>query len=133
MIVEELVEARCVEDGHSRSEHIIYEALWNAAEPYNGDDTKLRVLTAGYSQISALCKGVEVHKVSGNLWKLISKLAIDRCSVNACGIGTTYVVYASNAIMDRRRAAGMTHVIKHGQEIRFIAPDSCRGPSRLIQ
>jgi hypothetical protein len=112
-------EAVKVQDGHSLGEQAVYAALWGAGQP-NGDDC--RRVTMGYRALSDAC-GLTVNNCKANLQALKRKLAIEEIQAATATQGTTYIVHSYQAILRRRRAAGMTHVIK-SKGVLFVDRDS---------
>lgn len=101
-------EAVRVQDGHSLGEQAVYTALWNSGQPHTDD---CRRITIGYRTLSDLC-GLSVNNCKANLQTLRRKLAIEEIAAATRSRATTYLVYSYQAILRRRRQAGMTHVIK---------------------
>jgi hypothetical protein len=61
--------------------------------------------------LSQLC-GLTVNNCKANLQTLAAKLAIDETASHTPTQGRTYVIHSYNAILKRRRTAGLTHYIK---------------------
>jgi hypothetical protein len=101
-----------VEDGHSLAEHAIYEALWQAALPLDGEahlgDRTIRI---GYHRLAQLTR-LSWVSVKSNLRSLEKKLAIDVTGSenSATREGKSYRVYSRTAILERRSKAGLLWV-----------------------
>lgn len=108
-----------VQDGHSLGEQAVYAALWAVGQP-SGDDH--RRVTIGYKTLSQVC-GLTVNNSKKNIQALCRKLAIDQAESATWNTGTTYLVYSYQAILQRRRQAGMTHVIKT-RGVTFVNPET---------
>jgi hypothetical protein len=114
-------EAKAVEDGHSLAEHAIYEALWQAALPLDGDGgtydgaphdgTGDRTIRIGYHRLAQLTR-LSWVSVKSNLRSLEKKLAIDVTGSenSATREGKSYRVYSRTAILERRAKAGLLWV-----------------------
>ncbi len=102
--------ASAVEDGHSLAEHAIYEALWQAAMPLDGD-TGDRTIRIGYHRLAQLTR-LSWVSVKSNLRSLEKKLAIDVTGSenSATREGKSYRVYSRGAILERRSKAGLLWV-----------------------
>ena len=112
-------QATLVQDGHSLGEQRIYETLWDNAHPYSDQG---KIVTVGYRTLSQL-SGLTVNNCKANIQALTEKLAIEEHLSHSATQGTTYIIYSYNAILRRRRAAGMTHYIKT-RGVVFVDPSS---------
>ncbi len=119
LIHRKIREAIKVQDGHSLGEQAVYAALWGAGQPAGED---CRRVTIGYRTLSDAC-GLTVNNCKANLQALRRKLAIDEAAAATRMTGTTYLVFSYQAILRRRRQAGMTHVIKT-KGVTFVNPQS---------
>jgi hypothetical protein len=111
--------ATLAQDGHSFGEQALYEALWQHAHPHNTDS---RIVTVGYRRMSELAR-LTVNNCKANIQALIQKLAVEEVSSFTHSQGRTYLVYNYAAIIQRRRAAGLTHYIK-SRGVAFVDPDT---------
>jgi hypothetical protein len=108
-----------VQDGHSLGEQALYDALWQAAQPYSDN---ARIITAGYRTMSDLAR-LTVNNCKANIRALIHKLAVSEAAPFSHSHGTTYIVHNFSAILQRRKAAGLTHCIR-SRGVVFIDPES---------
>jgi hypothetical protein len=113
------VAARQVQDGHSHSEHAVYTALWDAAQPHSPD---ARVVTMGFGAMSKLAR-LSLNNCRLNIRSLIRKLAIEEIGSEDCEnkVGKTYLVYGGPAVMRRRKTAGLEWVVRT-KGVSFIDP-----------
>ena len=105
------------QDGHSSGEQLLYQALWNAGR---AETPETRVLSIGYSGMSALCK-LEKSNCKKNIQGLIQKLAVEITEPHqsVSSTGTTYRVFSYKEILRRREAAGMVWVVRTSG-VRFV-------------
>jgi hypothetical protein len=103
--------ALMVEDGHSLAEEAVYEALWNAALPTDGEATEDRTVRLGYHKLAQMTR-LSWVSVKANLRSLEKKLAIEVTGSenSATREGKTYRVYSRAAILERRKKAGLEWV-----------------------
>jgi hypothetical protein len=113
------VAARQVQDGHSHSEHAVYTALWDAAQPHSPD---ARTVTMGFGAMSKLAR-LSLNNCRLNIRSLVRKLAIEEIGSEDCEnkVGKTYLVYSGATIMKRRKAAGLEWVVRT-KGVSFIDP-----------
>jgi hypothetical protein len=113
------VAARQAQDGHSHSEHAVYTALWDAAQPHTPD---ARVVTMGFGAMSKLAR-LSLNNCRLNIRSLIRKLAIEEIGSEDCEnkVGKTYLVYSGQTVMRRRKAAGLEWVVRT-KGVSFIDP-----------
>jgi len=106
-------------DGHSLGEEVLYQALWKAAQPESADT---RTITIGWRGMSQLCR-MTPKNCKINTQRLLRKLALEVLSPYNTpeSIGTTYRVYADEAILQRRRAAGLEWVVR-SRGVEFVDP-----------
>ena len=109
------------QDGHSHAEQALYQALWSHGAPVPG--TENRRITAGSRTIAGLAS-VAHSTCQANLKSLEAKLAIHCEGKRAQHTdGKTYLIYSYGAIMQRRAAAGLTHVLRTTKGVRLTGPD----------
>jgi hypothetical protein len=115
------------QDGHSLGEQALYDALWQAARPHS-DQTRL--ISIGYRGMAALAR-LTVNNCKANIQSLTSKLAVEEVSSYTHAHARTYLIYSFPAILERRKAAGLTHYVK-SRGILFVDPESGKSlaPSR---
>jgi hypothetical protein len=101
-------EALTAEDGHSLGEQALYEALYRAAHPYSD---QARIVTLGLDRMAELAR-LAYRNCKLNCRALTEKLALEEVRTYSYTRGRTYLVYHPQEIVRRRRAAGLTHVIK---------------------
>jgi hypothetical protein len=106
-------------DGHSFGEQALYDALWRHAHPYRDD---ARIITLGYRRMSDLAR-LTVNNCKANIQSLIQKLAVEEVASFTHSQGRTYLVFSETAILERRRAAALTHYIK-SRGVVFVDPDT---------
>ncbi len=111
-------EAFSVQDGHSYGEQALYETMYRLARPYHGDD--IRILTIGYRTLAERGR-MAYSNCKLNVRSLISKLAIAPVGRFTYTEGTTFLVFSYREVLRRRRAAGMTYVIRQKGVI-FVDP-----------
>jgi len=112
---------KCVatHDGHSLGEEVLYQALWKAATAESADT---RTIVIGWRGMSQLCR-MTPKNCKINTQRLIRKLALEVLSPYNTpeSIGTTYRVYADEAILRRRRDAGLEWVVR-SRGVEFVDP-----------
>ena len=126
-------EARLVQEGHTYGEQTVYEALWK-----NGIivSDSVRLITVGFLRMAGIA-GLAESNCKAAVAGLLDKLAIERLPDKNVSQGRTYRIYSWTAVLSRRRAAGLTHVIKSrgvvfvdsgtGQQL-TLAKTPSRGP-----
>jgi hypothetical protein len=116
-----LREAVTVQDGHSLAEQAVYDAMYRAGKPYQGDS---RVLTIGLRTLAELSR-MAYSNCKANVRALVSKLALDELPGFSYTEGRTYIVYSFREILRRRKAAGLTHVVRT-RGVAFVDPKTGR-------
>ena len=113
--------ARSVQDAHTNGEHLLLTAMWKKGTPESDDS---RLLRAGLSELARLTGS---HKTSCRAYvrALIAKLAIEEAETFDAAAGTegarVYRIFSFNTILERRRRANLTHVIRTGA-VFFVNP-----------
>jgi hypothetical protein len=110
-------EAVTVQDAHSLAEQAVYDAMYRAGRPYQGDS---RILTIGLRSLAELSR-MAYSNCKANVRSLVTKLAIDERPGFSYIEGRTYVVYSFREILRRRKAAGLTHVVRN-RGVAFVDP-----------
>jgi hypothetical protein len=110
-------ETATVQDGHSLAEQAVYDAMYRAGKPYQADS---RLLTIGLRTLAELSR-MAYSNCKANVRSLVEKLAIDESEEFSYTEGRTYVVYSFREILRRRKAAGLTHVIRT-RGVAFVDP-----------
>jgi hypothetical protein len=108
-------------DGHSLGEEVLYQALWKTAL---GESTGARTIVIGWRGMSQLCR-MTPKNCKINTQRLIRKLALEVLSPYNTpeSIGTTYRIFPSEAIVRRRRAAGLEWVVR-SRGVEFVDPST---------
>ena len=106
-------------DGHSLGEEVLYQAIWKAARP---ESAETRTIAIGWRGMSQLCR-MTPKNCKINTQRLMRKLALEVLSPYNTpeSIGTTYRVYSDQAILERRRAAGLEWVVR-SRGVEFVNP-----------
>ncbi|HWQ53051.1 MAG TPA: hypothetical protein VN442_05160 [Bryobacteraceae bacterium] len=119
-----LREAVTTQDGHTHGEQALYATLCRLARPAPGR-TGLRALTVGERTLAAEVP-MAYSTCQQNLRSLITKLALE---VRAGGANRskTYLVYSFDEILRRRRAVGLTHVVRRTSGVTLVNPATCSG------
>ncbi|MDQ2840630.1 MAG: hypothetical protein M3Y72_06245 [Acidobacteriota bacterium] len=111
--------AKLVQHGHTYGEQRVYEALWDHGHIVS---ESLRVITVGFLKMSGIA-GLAESNCKAAVAGLIDKLAIERLPDTNLSLGRTYRVYAWKAVLKRREALGLTHVIK-SRGVVFVNPET---------
>jgi hypothetical protein len=113
--------ARSVQDAHSTGEHLLLQAMWKKGTPETPDT---RLLQAGLSDL-ARWTGAHKTRCRAHLRALVHKLALEETKSFNAAAGKegsrAFRIYSFNAILERRRQANLTHVIRTGAVI-FVDP-----------
>lgn len=112
-------------DGHSLAEENLYQSLWNS--PAAREETpETRLIAIGWDVMAALARTTP-RLARENCFRLIEKLALERVAPPDPDrrIGTTYRVYAAEAVLARRRGAGKNWVVRN-RGVRFVDPETGR-------
>jgi hypothetical protein len=112
--------ALLLSDGHSYGEQALYDALWTHAQP--SDHPHTRLITIGYRTMSELAR-LTVNNCKANIQALAAKLAVEEVASYSHSQGRTYRIYSPEATLQRRQAAGLTHIIKT-RGVQFVHPDT---------
>lgn len=115
--------AKSVQDAHTSGEHLLLTSMWKKGSPQSED---IRLLKAGMAE---LARWTGSHKTScrAHLRALMAKLAIEEAETFDAAAGKegarVYRIFSFNAILERRRRANMTHVIRTGA-VSFVDPQT---------
>lgn len=112
-------ETTTVQDGHSLAEQAVYDAMYRVGKPYQGDS---RILTIGLRTLAEIAR-MAYSNCKANVRSLVEKLAIDERDGFTYTEGRTYIVYSFREILRRRKAAGLTHVIRT-RGVAFVDPST---------
>ena len=106
-------------DGHSLGEEVLYQALWQAA---TAESAGTRTIVIGWRGMSQLCR-MTPKNCKINTQRLLRKLALEILSPYNTpeSIGTTYRIFPSEAIVRRRRVAGLEWVVR-SRGVEFVDP-----------
>jgi hypothetical protein len=115
---------RCVlaQDGHSRSEELLYQILWKNGQPTDNHDCRLvQVPQADLAQAMRMT----TKNLRLALARLEEKLSIEEASRFDRGSRTAraWRVYSYKAIIQRRERAGLTHVVRT-KGVQFVDPET---------
>jgi hypothetical protein len=110
------------QDGQTAGETAVREALWRLAER-RGSTGMDRIVSAGYHEIAKEAR-LSVNSVKSNLAGLRLKKAIEGISSKISQSGTSYRVFGYREVLERRKAAGMTHYVKMNGSVRYVDPAS---------
>jgi len=113
--------ARSVQDAHSTGEHLLLQIMWKRGIAETPDT---RLLQAGLAEL-ARWTGNHKTRCRAHLRSLLEKLALEEAKTFNSAAGRegarTYRIYSFNAILERRRRANLTHVIRTGAVV-FVDP-----------
>jgi hypothetical protein len=119
-----LRQARSVQDAHTSAENLLLQTMWKKAAPENDSS---RLLKAGLSELS---RWTGAHKTScrDHLRSLTQKLAIEEVETFSAVPGSaegarTYRIFSFDRILERRRIANFTHVVRTGA-VHFVDPQT---------
>src|SRR5438445_2386450 len=107
------------QDGHSLGEQALYEALWQAARRQSH---QARLISIGYRGMAELAR-LTVNNCKANIKALANKLAVEEISSYTHAHARSYLIYSFSAILERRKAAGLTHYVKT-RGVQFVDPES---------
>lgn len=118
-----LREAVTAQDGHTHGEQALFATLWRLAKPV-GKGT-IRALNIGERTLAGEVP-MAYSTAQENTRSLVRKLAI-AVQCNAPNKPKTYFVYSYEEILKRRRAAGLTHVLRRTSGVALVNPQSPTG------
>lgn len=116
-----LREVRSVQDAHTKGEHDLLKEMWKRGRE---ESSNTRLLRAGLSELSLMCGS---HKTSCRSYvrALTEKLALEEVESYQAAAGLlgarVYRIYSFDEIRNRRRRAGLTHVVRTGA-VTFVDP-----------
>ena len=112
--------ADTIAEGHSLAEQAIYELMYREGKPYQGEH---RILTTGLRTLAERAR-MAYANCKANVRSLIGKLALEEYGEGfSYTVGRTYIIYSEQEVMRRRRAAGLTHVVRT-RGVAFVDPES---------
>ena len=112
---------KLAQDAHTVWEQILYDYLWNIGEPTEDGS---RIAAAGRATVSSQTR-LGDKTVKRNLKYLTEKLAIEPLeSENSySNTGKTFRVFSYGQILERRREAGLTWIVRNRQGVSLsLAP-----------
>jgi hypothetical protein len=123
-----LVDAKCIrafdaaQQGHTLSEHLVYTAMWRLLGSQNQEQESREGLLP--MRLIAVKVSLSVRNLRRVLHTLVDKLAVDVTEFEdkTKSIPRRYRVWSPRAIVDRRRAAGYTHVYRNRNLITLAKP-----------
>jgi hypothetical protein len=115
---------RCVlaQDGHSRSEELLYQILWKNGQSTENQDCRLVQIPQGDL---AEAMRMTTKNLRQALARLEEKLSIEQASWFDRGSRTarSWRVYSYKAILQRREQGGLTHVVRT-KGVQFVNPET---------
>ena len=115
-----LREAITAQDGHTHGEQALFATLWRLAKPVGKGS--LRALNIGERTLAAEVP-MAYSTTQENTRSLVRKLAIEFQS-SGPNRPKTYFVYSYEEILKRRRAAGLTHVLRRTSGVSLVNPSA---------
>jgi predicted ArsR family transcriptional regulator len=111
----------------SLGEERIYQMLWESGESADVyvESATSKKFSLGYDRIARLVR-LNEKSVRLLLPKLIAKkiLEVVAAEDSANQVGRTYRIFGQEEIVERQRAANLTHVVKSGRAVEFVWPIS---------
>jgi hypothetical protein len=109
-----------VQQGHSPTEHLVYQILWSLGN--QGDRDAYRDVQIGYDRI-ARHSGIQKRNIISIMHRLQEKLAIEVLQEqdSSRSIARLYRVYGVAEILERRQKAGLQYVVRH-KGVDFVFP-----------
>jgi hypothetical protein len=115
-----LHKAHLAQQGHTHGEILVYRALWDHKMAKKMDDGSRRI-SIGWDRMG-LAAGMSWKNAKTHCLALIEKLAVEKVADHHERVGTTYRVLSYAQILERRRKAGLTHVIKNRGKVTLVNP-----------
>jgi hypothetical protein len=110
----------------SLGEERIYQTLWECGESDGVyvESAKSKTFSLGYDRMARLVR-LNEKSVRLLLPKLIAKkiLEVVAAENSANQVGRTYRIFEQEKIVERQRAANLTHVVRNGRAVEFVWPD----------
>jgi len=107
-----------VQDAHTHAEQNLYQTLFNRGKPIAAN---ARGLVIGVRTLARLVP-MAYSNCHANLKSLVDKLAIEERPADRYNDGRLFLIYTEEEILRRRRAAGLTHVLKRTRGVSLINP-----------
>ena len=115
------------EDSLTLGEERVYQTLWHGRETDGilPESPRSKTFSLGYDRIARLVR-LNEKSVRVLMPKLIGKkiLEVVKAENSASRIGRTYRIFDGGEILQRQRAANLTHVVKNGRAVEFVWPNS---------
>jgi hypothetical protein len=121
LVYHEVVKPRpwvSAQDAHTHAEQNLYQTLFNRGKPIASN---ARGLVIGVRTLARLVP-MAYSNCHANLKSLVQKLAIEQRPAEKYNDGQFFVIYTYEEILRRRRAAGLTHVMKRTRGVGLINP-----------
>lgn len=114
---------RIAQDGHSRSEQVLYDILWRLGKPIQPDDSFRYAMVPMKDLADVPALRMTQKNLRLALQRLVEKLSIEEAQTFDPKAKTARVwkVYSYRKILERRKAAGMEWVVRD-RGVRFIDP-----------
>ncbi len=109
-----------VRDAHTHAEQNLYQTLFNRGKPVAAN---ARGLVIGVRTLARLVP-MAYSNCHANLKSLVQKLAIEERPAERYNDGRLFLIYTEEEILRRRRAAGLTHVLKRTRGVSLINPEA---------
>lgn len=106
------------QDAHTHGEQNLYQTLFNRGKPIAPN---ARGLVIGVRTLARLVP-MAYSNCHSNLKSLVDKLAIELRPAEKYNDGRFFVIYTYDEILRRRRAAGLTHIMKRTRSVALINP-----------
>lgn len=110
--------ATLAQHAHSDTENAIYDLMWRSGRRETEDTA---IFSQGYAILSARVRR-DRTVIKRNIATLIEKLAIQVVRPSTTSTPTVYRVFSYRETLNRRRAAGLIWVQRHGVAIHFVLP-----------
>ena len=123
-----LRQAITVQDGHTHGEHALFATLWRLARPVAGEGG-VRAISIGERSLAAEVP-MAYSTIQENLRSLVRKLAIEIRAAQP-NKPKTYVAFSFEEILRRRRAAGLTHVLRRTSGVFLVTPGAPKSVHRI--
>ena len=109
-----------VRDAHTHAEQNLYQTLFNRGKPVAAN---ARGLVIGVRTLARLVP-MAYSNCHANLKSLVQKLAIEERPAERYNDGRLFLIYTEEEILRRRRAAGLTHVLKRTRGVSLVNPEA---------
>ncbi len=120
-----LRKANSVQDGHSRGEEEVYYTMFNRCDGVLNEDGS-KTIRIGWNYLGAACSPkMDAANAKTNCLAIQKKLAVEKIGEHNSirRLGTIYKVYSYQQVLERRRAAGMTHFTNNRGRVELVNPN----------